>query len=181
MKHPPLQLTFCVLLFLAASFGPVRGQETMLKAERISSKDLPPEVIAAYKKRFPSANLKQIVKLPLQVYKNDWEIDEVHKPDGSQEFYTLSLRGDDVDLEALYDRQGNLIRANEVARNVAMPVEVSRYIVENYQGYTVKKDKVKRLIEPNQISAIWEVHIASKNGDKKRLFFDTNGKFIKEK
>lgn len=180
MKHPPLQLTFCVLMFLAAGFAPVRAQETMLKAERIKSSDLPPEVLAAYKKRFPSANLKQIVKLPLQVYKNDWEIDELHQPDGSEEFYTLSMTGDRVDLEALYDRKGNLIRANEVARNVALPLEVNQYLVENYKGYTVKKDKVKRLIEPNKISAEWEVLIANKT-DKKRVFFDTAGKFIKEK
>ncbi len=50
MKHPPLKLTFCVLLFPAANFTTVKAQDkTMLKAEKISSKDLPPEVLDAYK------------------------------------------------------------------------------------------------------------------------------------
>lgn len=180
MKHAELRFTFCILLFVASAFGVARAQETLLKAERITSKQLPPEVIAAYKKRFPTANLKQIVKLPTSVYKNDWEIDELNPPEGGEEYYTLSLRGDDVDLEALYDRNGNLIRANEVAKNVALPEAVNQYIYNNYKGYQIKKDKVKRLIEPNKISAEWEVLIAGKEG-KKRVFFDTDGKFIKEK
>lgn len=152
----------------------------MLKAERISSDKLPPEVLAAYKQKYPTANLKDIVKLPVKVYKKDWEIDELNQPTGDEEYYSLYLSGDNINLEALYDRQGNLIRANEVAKNVALPTKAMQYIVKNYKGYLVTKDKVKRLIEPNKIEAEWEATI-KKGNDTKRLLFATDGTFRKVK
>ncbi|CAL1518672.1 PepSY-like domain-containing protein [Chitinophaga sp. MM2321] len=177
-----LKTTFCLLTVLSfwAISAEAQEEQVLLKAERIKSDQLPPEVIAAYKQKFPSANLKQIVKLPTQVYKSDWEIDELNKPDGGDEYYSLSLSGTNVSLEALYDRKGNLIRANEVAKNVALPRKIGTYIVTNYKGYSIKKDKVKRLIEPNQVQAEWEVGIA-KGSEQKRLFFDKDGNFAKEK
>ena len=171
-----LLLAACVVLATST-----RAQdETLLKAERISSDKLPPEVLAAYKQKFPTANLKDIVKVPTKVYKKYWEIDELNQPTGDEEYYTLYLTGDDIKLEALYDRKGNLIRANEVAKNVALPTSAMQYIVKNYKGYTVSKDKVKRLIEPNNIQAEWEVTI-NKGKDQKRLLFGTDGNFKKVK
>lgn len=169
------------LLAAGAFITPALAQdETLLKAERIKEDKLPPEVIDAYKKKYPSANLKDIVKLPTKVYKKDWEIEELQQPTGDEEYYQLFLSGDNIQLEALYDRNGNLIRAHEVAKNVALPTKTMQYIVKNYKGYTVKKDKVKRLIEPNAIDAEWEVTIA-KGKDSKRLLFGTDGEFKKVK
>ncbi|RPD39761.1 hypothetical protein [Chitinophaga barathri] len=176
-----LQIAFALLVSGAFFTPQVKAQEeTLLKAERIKADKLPPEVLDAYKKKFPNANLKDIVKLPTKVYKKDWEIEESQQPTGDEEYYNLFLSGDNIQLEALYDRNGNLIRANEVAKNVALPTNTMQYIVKNYKGYLVKKDKVKRLIEPNSINAEWEVTIA-KGKDSKRLLFGTDGEFKKEK
>ncbi|MGX5819094.1 hypothetical protein ACWKWU_12905 [Chitinophaga lutea] len=171
-------LAACSILTLAARAQ--QDEEVLLKATRISSSNLPPEVVAAYKAKFPNANLKDIVKLPTKVYKKDWEIDESSRPTGNEEYYSLYLDGDDIRLEALYDAKGNLIRANEVAKNVALPHNAAEYIVKHYKGYMVSKDRVKRLIEPNSIQAEWEVTI-TKGKNTKRLLFDTNGDFKKEK
>lgn len=178
----PVKMTRWLMLMLLCCCIQVNAQDekTMLKAERIKADQLPPEVLAAYKKKFQNANLKDIVKLPMQTYKADWQIDEVHQPTGNEEYYSLTMHGDGIDVEALYDKKGNLIRANEVATNIAMPTAVSSYIVTNYKGYAITKDKVKRLIEPNQIQAEWEVEVV-KGSDKKRLLFDKEGKFKKEK
>ncbi|SHM82323.1 Putative beta-lactamase-inhibitor-like, PepSY-like [Chitinophaga jiangningensis] len=180
MKTLKKGLTLVMLLVAVALGATAQDQETLLKAERIKSDQLPPEVVAAYKKKFPSANLKDIVKIPTKTYKKDWEIDELHKPTGDEQYYTLYLSGTGMNLEALYDKKGNLIRANEVAKNVALPRTITTYIVTNYKGYNITKDKVKRFIEPNKINADWEVTVA-KGGDTKRLFFDKNGSFIKSK
>jgi hypothetical protein len=176
-----LHIAFALLATGALYTPQAKAQEeTLLKAERIKEDKLPPEVLAAYKKKFPSANLRDIVKLPTKVYKKDWEIDERQSPSGDEEFYKLYLSGDNVQLEALYDRDGNLIRASEVAKNVALPTNTMQYIVKNYKGYLVKKDKVRRLIEPNSINAEWEVTVA-KGKDSKRLLFGSDGEFKKEK
>ena len=175
-----LQFVFALLATVSLMSPATAQEETLLKAERIKADKLPPEVVEAYKKKYPNANLKDIAKLPTQVYKKDWEIEESQQPSGDDEFYNLYLSGDDFQLEALYDRNGNLIRAHEVAKNVALPTNTMQYIVKNYKGYTVKKDKVRRLIEPNAINAEWEVTIA-KGKDSKRLLFGSKGEFKKEK
>ncbi|MFB6454039.1 hypothetical protein ACE38W_02115 [Chitinophaga sp. Hz27] len=128
-------------------------QEVLLDAKRIKKSQLPPEVLAAYQKQFPKANLKDIMKLPTSVYKKNWEIEEQNKPEGGEEYYSLNLTGTNMNLEALYDRHGNLIRANEVAKDVALPKTISTYIVTHYKGYGITKDKVKRFIEPTKTTA----------------------------
>ncbi|ATL49074.1 hypothetical protein COR50_18915 [Chitinophaga caeni] len=180
MKSLKFILQIAFILLFATDYTMAQDSKTMLKAERIKSDQLPPEVIDAYKKKYPNANLKQIVKIPLNVYKEDWQIDELEHPDGSEQFYKLYLTGTNMHLEALYDAEGNLVRANEVAKNVKMPKKIGDYVYNNYKSYHVKSDKVKRLIEPNAINAEWEILVV-KGKEKKRLLFDTDGNFVKEK
>jgi hypothetical protein len=165
---------------MLANFTSAAQQQTVFKAEKIKSDQLPPEVLDAYKKKFPQANLKDILKLPESTYKSDWQIDENDYPGHNEQYYTLYLTGDNVKLEALYDSKGNLIRATENAKNIRLPQSISTYIVKNYKGYAITSDKVKRFIEPNSVNADWEVGV-TKGSAKKRLLFDKSGNFIKEK
>lgn len=174
-------LTVCLLFaFMLATFSASAQQETVFKAEKIKSDQLPPEVLAAYKQKFPQANLKDILKLPESTYKSDWQIDENKYPGTNEQYYTLYLYGKDMKVEALYDNKGNLIRATENAKNIKLPTTISTYILSHYKGYGITSDKVKRFIEPNTVNADWEVGI-TKGSTKKRLLFDKSGNFIKEK
>lgn len=175
-----LLLSCAAVLALHFSAGAQTSQKTMFKAEHIGSSQLPPEVAAAFKAKYPSMNLKDIVKLPLNTYKKNWQVDDLQYPTGNEQFYKLFLTGKDMNLEALYDAKGNLVRANEVASNVVLPTKISTYIVTNYKGYEIKKDQVKRLIEPSVTTASYEVTI-SKGSTSKRVLFDKDGNFMKEK
>lgn len=173
-------LSCAVVLALHFSAGAQTTEKTMFKAEHIGTSQLPPEVAAAYRAKYPSMNLKDIVKLPLNTYKKNWQVDDLNYPTGSEQFYKLYLTGKDMNLEALYDNKGNLVRANEVAKNVVLPTKISSYIVTNYKGYVIKKDQVKRLIEPTTTTASYEVTIG-KGSVSKRVLFDKDGNFVKEK
>ncbi|RAJ06597.1 putative PepSY-like beta-lactamase-inhibitor [Chitinophaga skermanii] len=179
-----LKCTLAAVLFvLFAGTTSLHAQEqtTILEATRINKEQLPKEVIDAYKKKFPSANLKQIMKLPTSVYKKDWQIDEQNPMSPNDDYYYLSMTGKTVDIEAVYDRNGNLVRANETATNMRLPASINKYIGDNYQGWRPVKDKVKRIIEPQEISSRWEVKIASANKATKRLLFDGQGNYLGEK
>ncbi|RBL91450.1 hypothetical protein [Chitinophaga flava] len=172
-----------VLLLLCALPGlktVAQDQETILRAERINKQDLPPEVVAAYMQKFPTANLTQIMKLPPAVFKREWLIEEQNTPSPNDQYYTLSMTGKGVDIEAVYDAQGNLIRASERARDVTLPVKIDDYIGNHYEGFRILKDKVRRLITPTKIKAEWEVLIV-KGNDIRRLFFNKDGDFLKER
>ncbi|NIG54936.1 hypothetical protein [Chitinophaga sp. Cy-1792] len=169
-----------LLIGLVPTLRAQDDQDVILEAKKIDKSQVPPEVMAAYRKQFPNANLKDIMKLPTSVYKKDWQIEEQNKPEPDDEYYTLNLTGTNMKLEALYDKHGNLIRANEIAKDVALPKSIASYIVTNYKGYSIKKDKVKRFIQPTQTSATWEVTIAEGKGSTRRLLFDKDGNFLKE-
>ncbi|MBC9929479.1 hypothetical protein [Chitinophaga qingshengii] len=180
MKTLKVYWLLLMLLTLPALSVGAQDEETILKAERIKKGDLPPEILEAYQKRFPNASLNQIMKIPTGLYKRDWEIEERNKPSLQDEYYTLTLTGDKLDIEALYDRNGNLIRARERAINVKLPENIGMYLADHYPGYHIVKDKVHRLISPKKIQAEWEVMVV-KDNDFRRLFFDKDGKFVKER
>ncbi|RAJ76725.1 putative PepSY-like beta-lactamase-inhibitor [Chitinophaga dinghuensis] len=154
--------------------------DVVLKAERIKREQLPPEVLDAFQKRFPTANLRDIMKIPTELYRKDFLIDETN-PIGNDDYYTLTMTGTKMDVEAVYDKNGNLIRANEIARDVELPTTISTYIITNYPGFEIKKDRVKRVIEPTRTEAFWEVTIAQSRGVEKRLLFNKDGNFIKSR
>lgn len=170
-----------LLLFaLPALHAVAQDQETILKAERIKKENLPPEIVADFQKRFPNVSLNQIMRIPTALYQRDWQVDEESKPSLQDEYYTLSMTGDKLDIEALYDRSGHLIRARERAIDAKLPDSIGMYLANHYPGYKVVKDKVHQLISPKKIKAQWEVMVV-KDNDFRRLFFDKDGKFVKER
>ncbi|MBV8251951.1 MAG: PepSY-like domain-containing protein [Chitinophaga sp.] len=161
-----------------AAYAQDEGTDVVLKAERIKKEQLPPEVLEAFQKQFPTANLRDVMKIPMDLYRKDFLIDESN-PLGNDQYYTMTMTGTKMDVEAVYDKDGNLIRANEIAKDVELPTNITTYIVNTYPSYTIKKDKVKRVIEPNKTKVIWEVTIVQSKGVEKRLLFDKDGNFMK--
>jgi hypothetical protein len=175
-----------MLLILCCFTGVLQAQdeEVIVDATKVNNKAVPKSVQDSLKKNFPNMTLKQVLKMPLKTYKSNWEVTENNLSDvssGDFDVYVLNISGKrGGNLEASYDESGRLIEAKELIINSRLPQNVSTYIVKNYKGYLIDSDKIKRTIRPDKTEQQIEVGV-HKGSDKKRLFFDNGGNFIKEK
>lgn len=180
-----LHLSFTLLLLLCFS-GALSAQddEVIVDAKKISNNEVPKSVRDSLRKNFPNMTLRQVMRMPLKTYKSNWEVTENNISEvssGDFNVYVLKISGTrGGNLEASYDESGHLIEAKELIVNSRLPQNVSTYIVKNYKGYMIDSDKIKRTIRPDKTEQQIEVGV-HKGSEKKRLFFDNSGNFIKEK
>lgn len=180
-----LNLSFVLLAFILCSLHiQAQDQEVLVDATKINNNAIPKSVQDSLRKNFPNMTLKQVLKMPLKTYKANWNVSEDNVADlrdDDYNLYVLNITGKrGGNLEATYNQDGNLVEAKELLVNSRLPRTVSTYIVENYKGYLIDNDKIKRTIRPDKTEQRIEVGV-HKGSDKKRLFFDNTGNFIKEK
>lgn len=180
-----LHLPF-ILLLLFCFTGTIQAQDqdVIVDAQKINNNAIPKAVQDSLRKHFPQMTLKQVLKMPLKTYKSNWEVTENNSAEiGGDDYniYVLRITGKrGGNLEATYGEDGHLIEAKELLVNSRLPQKVSTYIVTNYKGYLIDSDKIKRTIRPDKTEQQIEVAIHNGN-EKKRLFFDNSGNFVKEK
>jgi hypothetical protein len=180
-----LHLSFVLMAFLFCSLHTqAQDQEVLVDARKINSKSMPKSVQDSLRKNFPHMTLKQVLKMPLKTYKTNWNVSEDNVAALSSDdysVYVLNITGKKGgNMEATYNQDGQLIEAKEILVNSRLPRSISTYIVQTYKGYLIDSDKIKRTIRPDKTEQRFEVAI-HKGSDKKRLFFDNDGNFIKEK
>jgi hypothetical protein len=180
-----LNLSFMLLAFLCCSLTSLaQDQDVLVDAQKINNNAIPKSVQDSLRKNFPNMTLKQVLKMPLKTYKANWNVSEDNIAELSSDdysLYVLNISGKKGgNLEATYNQDGQLVEAKELLVNSRLPRSVSTYIVQNYKGYQIDSDKIKRTIRPDKTEQRIEVAV-HKGSDKKRLFFDNSGNFIKEK
>ena len=81
----------------------------------------------------------------------------------------------------LYDKDGNLKKMKLLANDFALPSNIRTAATSgSYSGYEIESDKFVKVIDKKTDKQYVEV-VVSKGRDKRKLYFDPNGKFIKEK
>lgn len=92
--------------------------------------------------------------------------------------YVVRTSGQNVNCEAVYDRQGRLLSSETILTNVKLPRAVMDRISSNYPGWSMSADKmVMRDFDDQQ--KIYQVTIVrARDGKKTTIYFDANGKRI---
>lgn len=93
-------------------------------------------------------------------------------------YYTLTGNGAEIDIEATYDHEGNLVEATMVKKDTQIPVPILKYIYadEEFYGWTmVTNEKIVHDFDPYQT----EYKVTLTNGfEEQILHFREQGEMI---
>jgi hypothetical protein len=119
---------------------------------------LPKAVSESFKKLYPNATEVK------------WE------KEGSNEYEAIFKNGE-TKVSIAMDKKGNLNETETVIKINDLPNGVTKYIEENYKGFTVE---VVEKTEDNKGKITYEVQV-KKDKVKKEVKFDKDGKLLKSK
>ena len=165
----------------------VQAQEKELftiDAKPISSQAIPSDVMESIKQDFPGNEVIEYYLLSADKVNPEWAVvmEDNLKPTDQVDHYTVMLKGKKGGyVYGLYNKDGDLQKMKVLANDFALPASISKAATSgNYDGYAIKSDKYVKTVDKKSNREYVEVMV-EKGGDKKKLYFDTKGNFIKEK
>lgn len=146
--------SMCLLIvILLAQSGIVMAQQTKVK-----KKEVPASVIKAVENDYLSC--KDRISWHVNTSKN---ID----------YYIATAQGKNITCEAVYDKDGNLIRAKTVMKNVKISPDLVRKIKTDFPGWKISEDRVV-IRDFDENKRFTEIKI-DRSGESKLLYYDSNG------
>lgn len=131
----------------------------------ISKEDVPQSVVNAIETDYLSC--KENVS---------WRLDDKRT---NVDRYVATAKGQNITCEAVYDKNGKLIRSKTVANNVKLPSTVLETIKSEYPGWRITGDQaVIRNFDNN--TKYFEIYL-EKEGSSMTVFYNTTGKKVKPK
>lgn len=136
-----------ILVFAVAIFS-----STLIYGQKISEKDVPASIKAAFQKQYPG------------ISKVKWEKEK--------ENFEAEFESNKTESSALFDASGKLLESEVEIKLNELPVGVAEYVKSHYKGQKVKE--AAKITDANG-TITYEAEIKGKD-----LIFDLYGKFIKE-
>lgn len=168
MKNLTL-LVACLLI----SWSAMQAQE-VIYAQKLTREKVPGTVLKSLEKDFPDAKITDYASIPTEKIGEELIIN----PSSSSEnydMYEMHVTGKNFNGDALYDRNGNLVRSTEIVRNVPLPYHVQRAIGENYPGWAVTNDReVMTFYKKGMQKVYYRVHL-TKGKEKANIILDAEG------
>lgn len=145
----------CLLIvILTAQSGIVLAQKTKLK-----KKEVPASVIKAVETDYLSCKDRIT-----------WYVDDEAE---NINYYVATAKGKNISCEAVYDKDGNLLRAKTVMRNVKISPDIVTKINADFPGWKISEDRVV-IRDFDENKRFTEVKI-DRAGESKLLYYDSNG------
>lgn len=143
-----------IIAILLAQSGIVMAQQTKVK-----KKAIPTAVVKAVETDYLSCK----DKITWYVYNEEDDI----------AYYVATAKGKNIDCQAVYDKEGNLIRAKTVMKNVKISPDLITKVNANYPGWKISEDRV--VIRDFDENKRYTEVILERAGENKSLYYDSNG------
>lgn len=173
---------FVIMCLLLASKMTIAQDSLVIKAKRVSEKDMPATVIATHKKDFPDGQILQYYAVPAEVVDNEWVISESGNWRSSDRLdkYSVLYKTNKGTIASLYSKDGTLLISQVRLNNVALPQAVTKSIMTKYPGYEIASDKYRKVIDHTGKKEYYKVTI-SQTGTVKTVVLKPDGTFINAK
>jgi hypothetical protein len=142
-----------IIVFLSFQYNTVIAQQTKVK-----KKEVPASVIKAVENDYLSCKDRIT-----------WHVDTSE----NISYYIATAQGKNISCEAVYDKDGNLIRAKTVMRNVKISPDLVTKINADYPGWKISEDRVV-IRDFDENLRYTEVTI-DRPGESRLLYYDSNG------
>lgn len=175
-----------VILFMWAGCAAYAQDEVLVSidAKRVTPSEIPPSVIEALKKDFPSMEVMEYYLFPSGKINSEWSVTEEDNLESGDvpDHYNILIKGTKGGyVNALYDKNGELKTMKILALDFALPASIrTAATTGKYAGYQIKSDKFVRVVNKKKEKEYIEVVVAKANSTKK-LYFTPDGKLMKEK
>lgn len=152
--------------------------QDVLYSATLKRGDVPEVVLKSIETNFPNYIVKDYNAVPVNyvggnVYvNNDVDLSDV----GS---YQVTVSTKDKSLVANLDENGKLMSTVENIKDTPPPMAVSRAIAAAYPGWMIGKDNFHMVSYANGKTVEHYKFVLSKDGKKKRVYTDINGKVLK--
>ena len=174
------------ILFALVAFR-AQAQERELftiDAKQVSLQTVPSEVLVAVERDFPGNDVMDYYLLEGNKVNSEWavSVDDNLKASDEVDHYTVMLKGKKGGyIYGLYNKDGELQKMKVLAKDFALPSSIQTAATSgSYSGYAIKSDKYVKVLDRKTDKEYVEVVVA-KDGKTKKLYFDPQGKLMKEK
>ncbi|MCP9769876.1 hypothetical protein EGI22_18380 [Lacihabitans sp. LS3-19] len=163
-------------ILASALASKVSAQDTELFTIKLKENVVPIEVISKVKSDFLDGKSIVYKALPLELVGETWVVKENLNIDPNQKFdaYQVNLMGKDEKIMAMYDKDGKLISYRSKMKDVALPIEIDKTIVETYPGWHFAKNSESITLKRNGKKSIFYNIEIKKGKEKLHLLFDEN-------
>ena len=164
-----------VLCIIFLNVNLVAGQE---KEHEINHEDIPVALREAIQKDFPSHHDNAKWYAFDQRY-NEWAMISTIKGDKGviPDYYVASVRDEDVTINAVYNKNGKLLRSETILRNMDVPRNIAKSVTNEFPGWNIMKHQI--IIRDFDHNKKYFMVKIRNDGKKKTLFFDTDGNRVK--
>ena len=165
------------LLLLAA--GAVSAQDELFEA-KLTKEKVPAVVLASVEKDFPDAIITEYNALPVTILEEGWVITKDKPMDGKYDTYYLTIKGKNFDGKATYNANGELVSAQEYAKDIPLPLNVERAIGKRYPGWGISKDHMSSTFYKGDRKKTYYHVKLSKGPEYVTVVFDGHGNEVKQ-
>jgi len=119
----------------------------------------------------------QLIKLlEKKVAKFDLKNANFYEDEGQE--YTVFFFIPQGKISVVYDREGEILRASEKFEDIKLPLPVLHTVVDKYPGWRISDDVYLVTYSRNKSTTKMYKLLLEKDGNKKRVKTDENGKYI---
>lgn len=168
---------FLIGLFFLGLTSSTFAQDDVFFKATLKKEQVPTTVLEAVDVDFPGFVVEEFVAVPIEyveddVYvNNDFDFDDV-------DTYQISLTGKGKTLIATYNSAGELLSTVENLKNIAPPAAISKILVKEYPGWAISKDSYHMSHYTQGKEKERYRFVMTKDGKKKHVFTDANGKIL---
>ena len=163
-----------ISLFLLISTGMIYAQK-----KELDKSDVPQSVVKAIETDFP--RWEEINWYAFDEIANQWAaIKKQGKVRGVMpDYYVASASGRNISIEAVYDKNGKLIRSKTVIKNVKLPEPIMSSVKDEYPDWRIVSDQVViRDFDKNK--KYFQVMIRKENNEK-TIYYNAQGNKVKRR
>lgn len=150
---------------------------------KVKKEEVPAVVMTAVEQDFPDGSITTLKALPVEIIDQHWFIKTNKKDDAGEDYdtYVMTVKTSKGMIDAIYDREGNLIYTTEHLKNVALPLPLQKTIGRVFPGWAVAGDKalVTHFVDGrNKAHYIIDL---SKGSQHEHIVLDGAGNLLKSK
>lgn len=171
-----------IISTVVLSIAVIAGASAQSAAVRIKAAEaeIPVNVIESFKRDFKGSEGEDWAILPAKLVTEEYIVTGYNNLNGEKpSYYSVKIKGSKVHREALYDTNGKLLRMKEVIKDIALPIEVRKAILQGNPGYAIVKDNV--IIKEGKNHVTFYRVIIQKGNQKKLIIADPHGTHLKQK
>lgn len=142
--------------------------------------EIPTAIVESFKQDFKNNTNSEWVVVPASLVGDEYLVSGYNNLNGVQpKSYTVMMKGHDINGEAMYNANGDLIYLKEHINNTALPPAVTNAVLAKYPGYQILKDQ--ETVKQGKTKLIHYKVTIHKGSSTRVLAINSDGKILRER